>query len=85
MNQEPQDKHYWLDEPRNVNKLVYGLYFICALLFAADFFYHKHGHFDFEQWLGFYGWFGFLSYVGLIYVAKGLRRLVKRREDYYDA
>lgn len=80
----PADKRYWLDDPGNVNKLVYALYIICALLFAADFFYEKHGHFSFEQWLGFYGWFGFLSYVGLIHVAKGLRRLVKRDEDYYD-
>lgn len=80
----PEEKRYWLDDPRNVNKLVYTLYSICALLFVADLLYEKHGHFTFEEWLGFYGWFGFLSYVALIHIAKALRLIVKRDEGYYD-
>jgi hypothetical protein len=79
------DKRRWLDEPRNVNKLVYGLYAFCGLLFAMDFLYHKHGHFGFESWPGFYAWYGFLCCVVLVYLAKSvLRPLVKRGEDYYD-
>jgi len=79
------DKQYWLDNPRNVNKIVHGLYLTCALLFAADFFYHKHGHFAFEQWFGFYAWYGFACCVVLVYLAKdALRPTVKRDEDYYD-
>ena len=75
---------YWLDQPRNVNKIVHSLYAICAALFLADLFYHKHGHFEFERWLGFFGWFGFVSCVGLVLMAKFLRVLLKREEDYYD-
>ena len=39
----------------------------------------------FENWIGFYGIYGFLSCVGLIFLAKGFRKIVKRPEDYYDA
>lgn len=76
-------KKYWLDDPRNVDKLAYALYVVCALLFLVDFTYEKHGHFAFEDWIAFYAWYGFLSYVGLIFVSKAFRRLVKRDEDYY--
>ena len=78
-------KTYWLDDRRNVDKLVYALYTACGALFLADFLYHKHVHFGFENWLGFYGIYGFVSCVGLVLVAKGFRKIVKRREDYYDA
>lgn len=79
-----QPKTYWLDQKENIDKLVYALYTVCGALFVADFFYHKHVHFGFENWIGFYGIYGFVSYVGLIFTAKLFRRLVKRREDYYD-
>lgn len=81
---DQDDKHYWLDDPRNVDKLVYGLYTFCGLLFLLDFLYHKHVHFGFEHWLGFYAWYGFICCVVLVYLAKNvLRPLVKRDEDYY--
>ena len=50
---------YWLDNPRHVNWLCYGLYVACALLFGLDLFglYEKHAHFDFENWIGFFGFF----------------------------
>ena len=85
------EKKYWLDEKRNVNKIVYSLYAICALLVAADLLYHKHIHFEFEngkynfeEWFGFFGFFGFIACVGLVLAAKLLRVIVKRGEDYYD-
>ena len=78
------EKKYWLDDPRNVNKIVYTLYVVCALLVGADFLYHKHTHFDFEKWLGIYGWFGFTACVGLVMAAKVMRKVLKREEDYYD-
>ena len=78
------EKKYWLDDPRNVNGIVYALYAICALLMGLDLLDYKHGHFDFENWLGFFGWFGFLACVGLVLAAKQMRKLVRREEDYYD-
>ena len=79
-----RNKKYWLDQPRNINKIVYVLYIVCAALLLADLFYHKHGHFDFENWFGFYAWFGFLAYLSIVMSAKLFRKIIKRKEDYYD-
>jgi hypothetical protein len=81
---EKIDKVYWLDHKRNVDKVFYGLVLICAVLFSADLVYHKHITFPFEGWLGFYAWYGFVCCVSLVLLAKQMRRIVKRREDYYD-
>jgi len=78
------NKKYWLDQPKNINKIVYLLYAACASLLIVEFFYHKHGHFDFEQWFGFYAWFGFIAYISIVMSAKLLRKFIKRKEDYYD-
>ena len=48
-----------------------------------DFFYHKHIYFPFENWFGFFAWFGFIACVILVLLAKQMRKLVKRNEDYY--
>jgi hypothetical protein len=88
MNDEQQDssnsKTGWLDQPANVNKLIGALVVICALLAAADLFYHKHVHFGFEQWFGFHAWFGFGMCVALVLIAKELRKILQRKENYYD-
>lgn len=77
-------KKYWLDDKRNVKKIVYTLYVICAGLFFADLFYHKHVIFSFDSWFGFYAIYGFVMCVGLVLGAKLLRIFLMRREDYYD-
>ncbi|MGW0733917.1 hypothetical protein [Streptomyces sp. NPDC002851] len=74
----------WLDEPRNVTRLVYGLAVLCALALLADFFYTKHPHFSVERWPGFYALYGFTGSVALVLTAKGLRRWLRRDEDYYE-
>ncbi len=79
-----RNRKYWLDQPRNIKIIVYILYVACSALLIADFFYHKHGHFDFENWFGFYAWFGFLAYTSIVISAKLFRKIIKRKEDYYD-
>ncbi|MGI9385205.1 MAG: hypothetical protein ACR2PO_18785 [Methyloligellaceae bacterium] len=78
------EKRYWLDDLRNVDKIVYALYAICALLLVIDPLIHKHGPFAIEHWLGFYGIYGFVACVALVLAAKELRRILMRSEDYYD-
>ncbi len=80
----PDEKTYWLDNPRNVAKVFWGLALVCALLFAADAFYDKHVELEAETWFGFYGIFGFVACVALVLAAKELRRILMRGEDYYD-
>jgi hypothetical protein len=79
-----QDKRYWLDDPRNVSKIFYALVTLCALLLLSDLFYDKHGHYSWDEWFGFYGLYGFFGSVFLVLTAKQLRRLLMRKEDYYD-
>ena len=74
----------WLDKPRNVTRIVYGLAGLCALALVADLFYGKHPHFGFEGWFGFYAVYGFIGSVGLVLSAKWLRRWLRRDENYYE-
>ena len=78
------ERRYWLDERKNVNKVFYTLCAVCTSVVIADFVYHKHGHFSFEEIIGFHAGFGFVAYVGLVLLATQLRRVLKRDEDYYD-
>lgn len=78
-------KTYWLDKPGTLRLIIAVLVISCIAVFAVDFFYHKHGHFDFEQWYGFYAWYGFLSYCLIVLSAKQMRKLIARKEDYYES
>lgn len=74
----------WLEKPENIDRIVYTLYAVCALVAALDFVVPRQEYLDFAQWFGFYAWFGFIACVGLVIAAKGLRRIVMRPEDYYN-
>lgn len=78
-----RERRRWLDDPRHVNRIVYGLYALCLALLVAEPLIHRKTYFAVQEWLGFYAVFGFLAYCGIVGVAKVLRRLVGRREDYY--
>jgi len=82
---DPTERTYWLDDHRNVDRLVHVFYVVCALLIVIDVFVPKHGPFATEHAFGFYGFFGFVACVALVLIAKQLRRILKRPEDYYDA
>lgn len=73
----------FVDKPRNVTRIVYGLYAVCGLLLVAELFISKKPYFEVEYVFGFYGWFGFVMCSLLVIGAKGMRVFLKRREDYY--
>jgi hypothetical protein len=80
------DRSHWLDHRKNVKKVIYALYTVCALTALCDLFRYKHHlHFDFEYWPGFYSIFGFVACVALVLAATQLRKVLKRDEDYYDS
>ena len=73
----------WFTKTKHANKIFLGLALLCFVLFLADFTYNKHGHFHIEEIPGFYGAYGFFMFTALILVAKALRLLIKRPENYY--
>ncbi len=76
-------KLLFLDDMRNVDRICYALYGLCALLFVADFFYHKHTYVWVEDFPGFYAIYGFVMCALLVICAKGMRVVLKRPENYY--
>jgi len=83
-NNSNNEKTYLFDKPRNVTLLLRTLYVICAGLFIADFFVHRHTVHAWEEFPAFYAIYGFVGCVLLVLVAKVLRKFVMRKEDYYD-
>jgi len=84
MDNNRDEKAYWLDDSRNVRKIVWALVIVCAGLFIADGFYYKHPYFAAEEVFGFYAIYGFVMCVGLVLAARLLRKILMRDEDYYD-
>lgn len=78
------DDRRWLDEPRNVTRIVVALSVLCGLLLLADILYTKSPHFSFESWFGFYPVFGFVVSFSLVLAAKQLRKVLRRPENYYE-
>ena len=78
------DKAYFFDKPGNVSRFLRVFYVICAILFVMDFVVHRHTIYELEELPGFYAIFGFVAFVALVEGSKLLRKLVMRKEDYYD-
>ncbi len=83
MNNMNNKKHIF-DNPKNVKLLIRSLYVGCFILFAMDLIIHRHTYHPWESFTGFYAFYGFLSCVVLVLLARELRKLVMRDEDYYD-
>ena len=79
-----KERKYWLDDPRHVDLVFWGLAALCALLVVVDLFMHRHVHFDWESWPGLYGALGFVAFFLIVIAGKYLREVLKRDEDYYD-
>lgn len=94
MNHAPHDNGHVFDNPRNVLRVVHGLYVVCALLFLIDVVGLamawfgggglRHAETAWEGFPGFYALYGFVACTLLVLVAKELRKILMRPEDYYD-
>jgi hypothetical protein len=74
----------WLDRPQTHNLIWWVLVGLCVALIAAEFIVERHPHFGFDALHGFNAWFGFAAFVIVVKLGSGLRRFIKREEDYYD-
>lgn len=78
------EKQHVFDDPRNVKRLLRVFYVICAGLVLADVVHHRHVLHAWENLWGFYAVFGFVACVALVLIAKEMRKVLMRSEDYYD-
>jgi hypothetical protein len=74
----------FFDKKENVQKFLRVFFASLGVLLIVDLFIHKHPHFPWEGAPEFYAVYGFVSCVALIFIAKLLRLIVRRDEDYYD-
>jgi hypothetical protein len=77
-------KQHWLVRPGTIRLLWVIYLFILALTVLASLFTKTHA----GIWLGgsfaFNAWYGFLTCIGMVLVAKLLGRLLHRKDSYYD-
>jgi hypothetical protein len=58
-----------------------GLLVLCLALAIADLLYHRHAHFSFESWPGFYGVLAFLGAAAVVFLASVLRPFLTGKRD----
>ena len=78
------NKKHLFDNPRNVERLLKGFYVICIILVIADFIIHRHTTMGWEKIPAFYAIYGFIACVVLVVIAKLMRKVIMRKENYYD-
>ena len=79
-----QEKRHLFDNPANVRRLLRGFYVVCVVLLGIDLVYHRHAAHPWESLFGFHALFGFVACVVLVLIAKEMRKLLMRDEDYYE-
>ncbi len=91
---DQNERKHFFDNPKNVRLVIRSLFAVCAFLFlldvvdaALEFFEVgdlRHTERPWEGWPGFYGVYGFVACVLLVLIAKELRKVLMRGEDFYD-
>ncbi|MBU3069158.1 hypothetical protein KOI40_04950 [Aestuariicella sp. G3-2] len=78
------DSPGFFDKPANVKRVLRVFYACCALLLIMDVVIHRHVVHPWETLIGFYPLYGFLGCVVLVLLAKVMRKVLMRDEDFYD-
>ncbi len=82
--EEKSEKRHIFDDPRNVKRVIYGIFAVSGISLAAEFFVNRYVDHPWEGLFGFYGIFGFVACVLLVLIAKEMRKVLMRKDDYYD-
>ena len=75
---------HWLVRPATIRLLWWIFSGVLGLTLLAQVFIPIKGYFVVDSWFGFAAIFGFVACVLMIFVAKGLGLMLKRRQSYYD-
>jgi len=90
---QPENAHSPKDQSwfeRNVSLVIGGLVIACIasllaeLIFRPFFDEHHPAHFELENIFGYQAAIGFIAFICVVFLGKGLRLIVRRPEDYYD-
>jgi len=91
---EREERAHYFDDPRNVQRVLHIFYAFCAVVVVLDplgWLLHalglgelRHSERSWEAFPGFYAAYGFVACVLLVLVAKRLRGVLMRDEDYYE-
>ena len=85
---EPLEPIGWTDRPESVRLFFRAFYVVCGLLVVAELVFgvaSAHPHPAEEAWpFVFYPIAGFVSFWFLVLVARPMRSLLIRAEDYYE-
>ena len=73
------------DRRRDVELVLDVVYAVCAIVVVLDLVIPRVGHHNWERIVEFYPLYGFFGIVVLVPIAKLMRRVLMRPEDYYDA
>ena len=74
----------FLDRPANLRRLRRVFYAICAALVGIEVVLHRHTVHAWEGVFAFYAIYGLVACVVLVLAAKQMRRVLMRRESYYE-
>ena len=77
-------KQHWLVRPGTIRLLWVIFLFVLALTILASLFTEVHGWFRIDDSFAFYAWYGFLTCIAMVIVAKLLGRFLLRKDSYYD-
>jgi hypothetical protein len=75
---------HWLTRAATIRRLWVVFILVLIVLVALDLVVAHHPHFGIDGTFGFGAWFGFLSCVALVALAKALGAVLKRPDTYYD-
>ena len=75
---------HWLVRPETIRRLWLIFALILAATVVAGVFVHVHAYFVLDGTFGFNAWYGFITCVAMILVAKALGVFLKRPDTYYD-
>ena len=81
---DDKPRRHLFDNPRNVKRAIYALYAVCAISLLGEFVIHRHVDHPWEALFGLYPLYGFGACVLLVLIAKEMRKLLMRKDDYYD-
>ncbi len=94
MSAPDEKRKHVFDDPRNVRLVLRILFAACAVVLALDIVSLgmqlldagelRHADHPWERWLGFHPIYGFVACVALVLIAKQLRKILMRDEDFYD-